>query len=412
MQFAILSIHFKTNYWEVYLIDKNQNFSSGLIKFKGKYYVKKKIQKKLEQSKKANCKDYSKGEEFKCNSRLNCLDKCINKRFLQQYSKITANSVIEKDELKPYLLNFIKFDEFRDKKIESYCMNLTKSKDCNEVYFEESVQPIFLNLNIIEINLDYGVIVELEYKPSYVKTVLDILNLESIFFGTNVSVILITISTTLKQIFKFKWYKANKILIFLLCLTGFLLHNYQIIDSIIREDLIENGYFIKLDKYRLPGLVFCFELDEKEIDKNFRLSGTHLDRLNNIDHFRKIVYYNRTHFNTFNLNKTSNLNINSEISLHHFYNSGSKCFEVNINQFFKEEDSFFLDNKNFIEVYFNHYPIEKYTLFFYKHLKSNEFGGNMYYNIGYRNKSGDSFTREFQTLVIEREDRFEALKNQ
>ena len=90
MSLTFLRISFRTEYKEVFLIERTQNFTSNLVNLRGYFYHQKVTKKYSEKSTKSNCRDYS-GEEG-CNSRRNCLDRCLSTRFIAMYNSIPTNT--------------------------------------------------------------------------------------------------------------------------------------------------------------------------------------------------------------------------------------------------------------------------------------------------------------------------------
>ena len=85
MPLVRLEFYLDTIYKELFLINKYQNFTSGIVNFRGIFSQQKVTKKILKKSKKSNCKDYSNLskllKELACDSRRNCLDRCLTIRF-------------------------------------------------------------------------------------------------------------------------------------------------------------------------------------------------------------------------------------------------------------------------------------------------------------------------------------------
>ena len=343
---STLKLEFNTGYWQVYLIERNRPFTSNLDNFRGYFFIRKRSKRSSKTSKKSNCVDYSKKTNLKCSNRRHCIDQCINKKFYEKYNSLTIYSVINKDELKSnYNLTQIKFNETKDSTIETDCINTFNRSDCNDVFFEESLEFTCQgNDFFLPIKLNYQNLEEKEFKQSSLKLFLDLMNLISIFFGLSVIGILLIALSNLKRFLKLNWYKISKILVIVVCSIMCLLNNFMVFQTIIEGDLIKNEYFTKLDEYNQPNSIYCFKYNNSKIDKNIKLTGEHLDQLtSNLTFknvFKQIVYFNKTHYQYLYINKlnnttNSNFYSNSEISIAHFYYLNLKCFEIVLKPSFK-----------------------------------------------------------------------------
>ena len=419
---------------ELFLIDKSQNFTSGLVNFQGMFNHQRVTKFFSEKSKKSNCKDYSK--EHYCSSRRNCIDRCITTEFIKKHASIPTNTVVNATSLPSFLLNSgIKFNETADISIEEQCTNQFNQSDCIEVYFEEA--PELVSSEIMGhfiLKLTYSSKTEKELAYLQWKTVLDIISQASIFFGVNVTGALASLFFVISQTFRLKLHKAYDKIIFLVAGMGFLIHNFLVFQSIIKGELNENQFFEKPERYIMPSPVFCFRLSNilEDIDENHRLTGGYLDDLTKgltFKHvFNKIVYFNKTsraelEISEKNSTKSSNFYADSNIILSHFYYSELKCFKVNINVSYEEEDFYFLDEKYILKIYLEREFTEKNreTTFFYQQAGSKEISGGFTYQLGtsenyedydYENlESYYSYVIKFELFKMTREDKFELLKD-
>ena len=92
MPLAYLEINFNTTHKEMFLIEKGQNFTSGLVNFRGMFYPQKVTKIHSKSSLKSNCRDYSREEG--CGSRRNCLDRCLSMEFIEKHGSIPTNTVV------------------------------------------------------------------------------------------------------------------------------------------------------------------------------------------------------------------------------------------------------------------------------------------------------------------------------
>ena len=424
MPLAYLRIDFNTDYREMFLIGKDQNFTSGLVNFRGLYYPQKVTKEHSKSSKKSNCRDYS-GEEG-CNSRRNCLDRCMSTMFIEKHGSIPTNTVVSGSHLNSTMLTkMIEFNKITDITIEEECSAVFNQSDCNEVYFEESSELVFPEFGpMVFIKMNYLNIVEREMEYDPWKTLLDIIGLETVLFGSNVLGELTTVLLFLCRSLQFKWRRAYSVFIFLLAFAGFLTHNVLVFRTIISGDLQENEFFEKPERYTLPSPIVCF-LIGKETDKNHPFTGNYLDDLTSkmtFKHiFRKILYNNRTHvkalyIDRLNPTKSSTFYSNPELELSHFYILGTKCFKFSLKMNYREEDFFLLTEKTVLEIYLNTTFASRtdFMAFIHQQADSMELGGGFIYSIRELSvdpKSHPSYRIEFELFRIVREDQFERLKD-
>lgn len=357
---VFLNFSLDVKYKELLFIDKSRNFTSGLVNYNGMFNHQKIIKKLSEKSKKSNCTDYS--TEQGCDSKRNCIDRCLSIEFIKKHGSLPMNNVLNATHLPSFVLNSgIKFSETTDWSIEEKCSNQFNQPDCKEIYFEESHELVLSEVrNYSLIRLTYLNQTEKEVQYELAKTFLDIVSQSSIFFGLNARGALATLFFVICQTFRLKLHKVYNVIIFLMAGIGFLTHNYLMFNSIIRSDLNENEFFEKPELYTMPSPVFCFFFSKKKIDENHRFTGEYLDDLTKdltFKHvFNKVIYYDRTCTKTLNiseLNSTKSYNFysDSDLRLTHFYYSNLKCFKINLEVHYKEEDLYFLDDKNVLKIY-------------------------------------------------------------
>ena len=188
--------------------------------------------------------------------------------------------VVSKSDLNSsWLTEGIKFNETENSGVKAQCLALHNQTDCSEVYFEESPELASSELiPTVSIRLSHMNIVEkkMEYEP--MKILVDIISLETIFFGSNALGMLTTIFLSFSRILRFKWYRAYSLILFLIAGIGFFAHNVLVFQSIISGDLNENEFFEWPVQYSLPSPILCFDL-QNEIDENHRITGEYLNDL-------------------------------------------------------------------------------------------------------------------------------------
>ena len=362
MPLTYLKIKFKTEEREVFLIERHQNFTSGLENFRGLFHHQKVTKKYSKSSKKFNCRDYS--NEPNCSSRKNCLDRCLSTRFIEKHGSIPTNTVVSFSHLNStWLKGSVYFNETVDEEIQRECSVFFNQTDCNEVRFEESPDKVNSEIisGIIRIRLSYLNIVEREMEYDPLKTLLDIIGLETVLFGSNALGVLTTVLLFLCRILRLKWRWTYRVSLLLLASAGFLVHNVLVFQAIISGDLDENEFFEKPEQYSLPSPILCFWVG-KGVDENHRVTGEYLDHLT--DHltfqrvFRSIRYNNLTHYkelhiSRLNSTKSSTFYSSTELELSHFYYRGLKCLKTHLKVSYKEEDFFLLEDKIVLRIYLN-----------------------------------------------------------
>lgn len=417
-----LIVHFRTKYWTAYLIEKHQNFTSGLVKIRGEFYVNKKLKKNSILSKKSKCKNY--GEEMdNCSTRLHCKDFCINEMFRSEYGNLTMNSVIDKNSLND--TKNIYFIDKNDKEIENKCQKRFENWDCVNAYFSETLKTSYrYDEKKLTVNLNFEKSKEREIEPSFVKMVLNIINLESVFFGSNMISTLTIIFLLLSKRFEFlKCRKVQKILALILTFFGFFIHNLNIFNGIIKTELVDSGFFSTMDKLKMPQIILCFEIENyQNLDHNFKLTGDYLDEFTketmNYDKvFGYVWYFNKTHRQGFKVSKEKNWN--KEISITHFYYLNLKCFEISLVVEFEIDDFYVLDTRNILGTYlksdfaFKNTPV--YFLF-RETKKRKQFSNSFFFKIKNDDEieiKGFNYTYEihFEQFEISQKDHFETFKD-
>ena len=427
MALTYLKISFSGEYREhreVFLIERHQNFTSGLVNFRGLYYPQKVTKIHSKSSVKSNCRDYS-GEEG-CGSRRNCLDRCLSTKFIKKHKRIPTNTIVNKNDLNPYrLIKKSTFSETVDEEVNRQCFALFNQTDCNEVRFEESPDRVNTDVSsTVFIRLSYMNIVEREMGYDWMKTLLDIVSLQTILFGLNALGMLTTVLLFLCRVLRLKWRRAYSMFLFLLTSVGFLVHNVLVFRAIISGDLQENEFFEKLEWYSLPSPILCFPIG-KEVDENYRVTGKYLDNLTGGMTFKHafwvIRYSNRTHekdlyIGRLNSTKSSRFYSSSELELSHFYYLTMKCFKISLKVRYREEDFFLLKDKIVLKIYLKYSFSNQMnsTIFLHQQADSKEIGGGFNLTIGkwiLDSQNHYSYGIEFEQFRIVRNDQFEILKH-
>lgn len=366
---------------------------------------------------KTNCIDYDEKTKHDCKTRRNCIDQCICRRYIDKHSALPLYSIIDKSILNSTSYNFT---TIRDVELEIECFNLNERPDCREVYFAESFKSSYqYGVDRISINLNFEFLVNQEIEPSLIKVYLNICNLESILLGTNATTRLLAIFSFLKKLFNFRWYRVYRILIFALCFIGFSMHIFGIFQAIIKNDLVDNGFFDKMKTYRLPNIIFCIDFTNSTIDVNHKLTGKYLDDLTkelNIENiFHEVRYFDRRQRKHLNFSRKSINATKKQLLTSHFYFLNQKCFEFKLDIKFKEIDFYTMTTKNILGIYFKNAFANQFEQVYFVFRRSahvKQLSNRFLYKL--KNvHTGLYFKYEinFELFVIDREDKFEALKS-
>ena len=408
---------------EIFLIEKHQNFTSGLVNFRGLFYSQKVTKKRSKTSVKSNCRDYS--QEPNCGSRRSCLDRCLSTKYIEKHGSIPTNTVVSSRHLNLTMRNrSIYFNETVDPAIEKECSDDFNQTDCNEVHFEESPEMVKYDIDSsVYIRLSYLNIVEREMEYDPVKTLLDIISLETVLFGSNTLGVMTTFLLFLCRTLRLKWRRAYSVLLLLLASAGFLAHNVLVFRTIISGDLLKNEFFEKPQRFTLPSPILCFDI-LKQVDENHRVTGEYMDDLTSEMTFKyafwKIRYNNRTHWKELdirrlNSTKSSSFYSSPELELSHFYYLGMKCFKTSLKMSYSEEDFFVLKDKTVLEIHLKRRFANEMKLatFLHQQADSREIGGGFNFTIGKWIMDPEyhhSYKIEFELFRIVQEDQFELLK--
>ena len=307
------------------------------------------FRKRIIESQKARCIDYRVSyAHLNCTSRWSCVDSCVSRRLLNQYHNITIKPaslqtkgnliIVDKDRFssvewetcRVYLGKKDGKDILVDvlKKCQREVAN---EKACVEINFEYSAGIEQPDEKIEEIDMYYEVIRSTEELPSWYKLLLDMLNLQSIFFGLTAFELLRMISVMLKM----RRNKTSLLLISCICSAGFAYQIYHVFDAIINRHLTQSQYYKLLKDTEMPLVVFCFSYNVSSIDKNHKLTGNYLQKLTQEIGapmiFNRIAYLNE-------LNEWSEL---KRESIDFFFFVDKKCFTIRTEVSKYQRDQFY-----------------------------------------------------------------------
>ena len=195
----------------------------------------------------------------------------------------------------------------------------------------------------------------IEYESSIYKLLNDFNNIQCILFGQNVFKLLLTMYCLLNA--KYQLRSSSKYFlyfIYLICLAGFICHTYFIFDQVLHGELVHYVYYTLENSIRMPEIIFCFNFNQKIIDRNYKLTENYLNEatsdLRIETFFESITYLGES-------NKWINLGSNfenSKFKIETFYFLKKKCFKISLAIEYYRDRFYLLDDKSVLKVYFNY----------------------------------------------------------
>ena len=336
----------------LYLLAGKACISTKIQNLNGKSFWKK-ILKRSKSKKNQKCIDYEK-EYSVCCSKQNCIDRCVNLKFMEDYNSITIQSIVDKQHFsEDQWSNLLPNDDFKKyNKTKEECRKKFLNNDCYKIRFEHNLGTIEKFTKNKSIDLYYEVVNQIEEEPSFYKLLIDILNIESILFGQNVLKSLLMIYCLLNSKYQLRNSKYYLYFIYLICLFGFICHTFFIFNQILNEELIQYVYYTIERSIKMPEIIFCFNLN-RTIDKNFRLTVNYLNELTNSLR-KETIFKNITYLSKSNewISLDSNFE-NSEFKIETFYLLDKKCFKLSLAIEYYRKKFHLLNNRKVLKVYFN-----------------------------------------------------------
>lgn len=358
---------------------------------------------------KNKCVEYEK-LNLNCNSKVDCLDRCINKEFFKEFKSISIHSLfIDKEHFSEidWRNAFPNFNLDGYNRHKSVCEVKFKNNDCIETHFEKSYDINYDdvgNLSIREIDLYYDVIKLFEDEPtSTFEIIFNIVNIQSIVLGLNVLQIL----SFLRIQFNLNGKKCL-FLIYSVCSIGFISHNYHIFNEIIQSDLVFNQLYETSETIRLPEIIFCFEINQTLIDPKRKLTGYYLDELTRD---MRIVFDKIAYLNSSNTWVHTNQQQANNIAITIFYFLNKKCFQITLPEFEYIRDPFyFKDNTEVLRINFQKSILEKKKkIYFLSRIKKTMQFSKLFELIFKTPNKSYSIDQELFTIV--QEDKFNLIRN-
>ena len=374
---------------DLYLLTKNENFNGKAFKHDPRFAFKKIIVKRLKSS--GKCMDYR--EKYSdCTSRLHCLASCVNRGTIRMFRNLTPDFVIDRDLFKAadwngaYLREFSYYHPNRSAylNIRKECEEkIPDEEPCEQIRFEKTFQIVQKSSKVIEIELSLDVDLSIE-ELSLFNLLINLLNIQSIFFGMTVLRLLRRFYSCLKRRLRIRKDRITLFIIYLLCSVGFTWHTYRIFDLSINGQLSYNQVYEIKKRVQMPVLVFCHPIDENLIDKNHKLTGNYLEQVTSEmtaeSVFESIIYLNE-----------SNEWTSFDFSLvERFYFMHFKCFRIKIDQQYDRNRFQFSTYIQVLQVNFTDkfYKEKRVPVYFMTKLREStaaEFSNilEMHYNLSY-----------------------------
>ena len=304
-------------------------------------------------------------------------------------------------------------DKNKYNKTKEECETKFQNQDCYEAGFESSFGTyIKIELKVKELNLYYGVIeLKEEDESSIYKLLIDLLNILSILFGQNSLKLLSIIYCLLNA--KFQLRSSSKYclyFIYLICLAGFICHTYFIFDQVLHGELVHYVYYTLENSIRMPEIIFCFDLNQKRIDRNYKLTENYLNEatsdLRIETFFESITYLGES-------NKWINLGSNfenSEFKIEIFYFLNKKCFKMSLAIEYYRDRFYLLDDQSVLKVYFNYkYGLDAY--FLTKISNTMQFSRLSYLLFDKNYYIRDAYILSQETIELTKKDKFYFIKS-
>ena len=233
---------------------------------------------------------------------------------------------------------------------------------------------------------------------------MDVLTMQSVLFGQNIFELLLIVYCLLNTKYQFRNNKYYFYFIYLICLTGFIYNTFFIFDQVLHGDLIRFVYYEKENSIKIPGIIFCFNLNQTRIDRNLKLTDNYLNK--STKHYNTI-FANITFINKSNDWITLDSNFtNSELEVETFYFLDKKCFKIKQDIEYSRDQFYILKNKEVLKVNFM-YKKELSAYFFTKIENKMQFSkiGKLIFN------KYDVFTSNQEITELTVNDKFSWIKS-
>ena len=341
----MLAIKFKKPYRQVYLLSENENLNEKSFLYTGFLAFQKRI--KLRSS--GKCVNYQL-KYVNCTGRQNCVERCINRKFMKTYKRTTFDFdlVIDRDwfsssEWKTHPMEIPKENRSIFEDIRKNCLQeILDQKACLETEFEKASLISQPNTRTMMIDLQFDVMRTIEEQPSWYKLVLNLVNIQAILFGLTMLSILQMIASFVRTALRES--KLVIFLLYLLCSFGASWHTYHMLDLVASGRLVPTRYYELSKRVQMPVIMFCLRIDPKLIDRNHQLTGNYLEQLT------RQITVKSTIANVAYLNGSNEWIPLSRVERIFLLNM--KCFRMKIDQQYEADQFYFSTESQALKVNF------------------------------------------------------------
>ena len=336
-----LVIKFHHNKYDIFLLADGQSFHSNSYRFNRDYDFIKKITKSTKE-----CENYDRlNSNSSCVSKEECIDRCYNQEFIKNYGNISAHSITDKDHFTKEQWEKLFVDQKFDENIRTKCKEQITKKDCFEVKFERNIQTTTTSDKFATFDLYYDILKEIEIRPTVYDLLIDMINIQSYFFGLNTFKLLFMIYILIES--KLKFYLL--ITIYIICILGSTYQTYYILNEIVNEELDQSQHYKLLETLRMPEIIFCLDFDESLIDVNHKLTGNYLDKITEDIRVETVFYMihyldNRTN-EWIMLESTFK---DDQFRIEEFFLLNEKCFKIILEMEYQRDQLHFSLDSNFV----------------------------------------------------------------
>lgn len=261
-----LKIEFKIipGYYQLFLLADGETFEANSFLVSGFLAFRKNITERS----KVQCVEMYRElyGQLKCTSKSGCVANCAQRKFIETRHNVLIGSGYQPTVIDKNLFNdsewrsafLVKEEETLKKLLEECEQEIANETHCTKTKFESSFGKQQPNVKTKELDLFYEVFRSVEEEPSsWYKLLLDILALQSIFFGCPVfKLFRMLLRMVRPQI------GANKFTllpIYILCSAGFAYQVYQVLDVIINPiHISQSQHYALLGTIKMPLIIFCF----------------------------------------------------------------------------------------------------------------------------------------------------------
>ena len=341
-----------------YILSEEENLNSKSFEYSGKFA----FQKRIVKASRGKCVNY-RAKYGNCTGRQNCVERCIGRKFMRRYNRTTfgtypLHQLVDRNWFSSSEWNTSQLMDIPHNSIHRYkFFNASKDceeevpdeKQCDETKFESTIKIQQPNDQTIVIDLQFDVVQSIKENLSSSEMALDLLSMQSIFFGFTLLQLFWLIYRFTKRRWKWKLKdKTDKAVWFFVCLfcsLGCSWNTIRIDDMIINGELVATEHYERAEQIQMPAMMFCFPINQL-IDRNHPLTGRYLEKLTrHMDvrsTFSTIAYLNESNeWIPFDLHQVER-----------FFLLNMKCFRIDIDQSYNRNQFHFSDDTQVLRANF------------------------------------------------------------